>query len=92
MFLDVNSLSYAKDMKKYFFSTFLGFSFGLWISWPGLVSPSKWNCALELVFDSTKYQTPLKAAFATPPQYFFKNTSYRGPFGKIRILGDACFR
>ena len=69
-----------------------GFFCGILICWPGVTNSESWKCVKELALDSTKQKTPLKAAFATPPQYFVKRQSYNGFMGRIRIVGDACFR
>tara|TARA_Y100001968_G_C18946104_1_gene521011 strand:+ start:189 stop:425 length:237 start_codon:yes stop_codon:yes gene_type:complete len=77
---------------KCFCSGIFGLSIGVCLCWPGVTSLKKWNCAKDLIKDSYKYNLPIQVVFATPPQYFFKRSSYKGKIGKLRIIGDVCFR
>ncbi|AAP99759.1 MULTISPECIES: hypothetical protein [Prochlorococcus] len=71
----------------------IGFVGGLWISWPGIIRNEGWVCAKKIVIQSNNGQsTPIRAALAVPPKYFLNKGSYKGILGKIRIIGDACFR
>ena len=79
-------------MTKKLLLLFIGFFGGLWISWPGIVKEESWLCAKKVIIQSKKGETSLKATMAVSPKFFLSRKSYRGTIGKIRILGDACFR
>ena len=69
-----------------------GFFFGLYVCWPGIIKTENWTCVKEITLDSMKSKTPIRAALSTPPKYFLNSPSYKGSLGKVRILGDTCFR
>ena len=73
------------------FILFSGLFIGLWVSWPGIVSPNNWRCFRDIIDKSKKEQISLKAALALSPNYLFKG----GPktkISKLRVISDACFR
>ncbi len=85
----------SRSVKSIKFKTMFfafGLLAGLWISWPGVVKSNGWICIAKLLQQSRIHKTPLKAFLALPPKYFLNGRSYKGPIGKVRILGDACFR
>ena len=82
----------ARSVKIRFAFFAFGLIAGLWISWPGIIKGQGWVCVAKVVNKSTKKNTPLIAVLSLPPIYFLNGSNYRGPIGKVRILGDACFR
>ena len=71
---------------------FIGIIVGLWISWPGIMKSDSWRCAMKIINQSNRKGTSLRALIAISPKYFLSRESYKGGFGKTRIIGDACFR
>ena len=69
-----------------------GLIVGLWISWPEILRAKSWSCAIKTVKKSHGKGTPVKAVLELSPNYFLNRRSYKGSLGKLRILGDACFR
>ena len=76
---------------KYLYILFLGLFIGLWASWPGIVTPNKWKCFMDIIDKSNKEQISLKAALALSPNYLLKGKN-NSKISKLRIIGDACFR
>ena len=70
----------------------IGFLTGIYLCWPGITKPNGWGCAKDIVIDSIKGKKNLRTALAIPPKYFLSRGSYDGPLGKLRIVGDTCFR
>ncbi len=70
----------------------IGIFGGLWISWPGIIKNESWECSKQIIIKSKTKGTPLRVVMALSPKHFLRRKSYRGAFGKIRILGDTCFR
>ena len=69
-----------------------GISTGLWISWPGILSPNNWKCFNYIIAKSADEKISIKAALATPPNYLFRRKKKKNISSKIRIVSDACFR
>ena len=64
---------------------------GLWIAWPGISSKENWRCALEIALKSKEDKSDVRTFMAVSPKFLI-NRSNHGPFSKVRILGDTCFR
>ncbi|KGG16176.1 MULTISPECIES: hypothetical protein [unclassified Prochlorococcus] len=79
-------------MVKRLYLVFLGVAGGLWVSWPGIIRNEAWVCAKNVIIQSNGKGTPLKVALSVPPKFFLSRRAYKGTFGKIRIMGDTCFR
>ena len=76
---------------KYFLFLFSGIFAGLYLSWPGLVSPKNWKCFNDIIAKSAEDKISLKAALEISPSYFIKAKNKKMT-SKLRILADACFR
>ena len=77
-------------MKNPFF-LFVGIVFGLWLSWPGIVSYKNWECMFEILEASKKEKISFRAFLATSPNYFLRGEN-KDNLSKFRIVSDACFR
>ena len=73
-----------------FLYLFIGTTFGLWISWPGILIPKNWICFKNIISRSVEEKVSFKAALAVSPNYLLKGK--RNIASKIRIVNDACFR
>ena len=68
-----------------------GFIFGIWVSWPGIVSFKNWDCFFEIIEKSKKDKLSFRAALAVSPKFFLRGDSIDNS-SKLRIISDACFR
>ena len=78
------------DMRSLFF-IFTGVIFGLYISWPGLISLNRWKCFNDIIAKSAEDKISLKAVLEISPSYLL-NGKNKKKTSKIRIVADACFR
>ena len=78
-------------MIKTFFILGLGMFGGLWIAWPGISDKDNWHCVKEIISKSNKDETDIRTIMSVSPRYLIKKKS-DGPFLKIRLIGDTCFR
>ena len=76
---------------RLFVFLFCGIFAGLYLSWPGLVTPENWKCFNDIITKSKEEKISLKAALEISPSYLLKGKN-RNKASKIRIVADACFR
>ena len=70
---------------------FLGIFAGLYLSWPGLVSPKNWKCFSDIIAKSAEDKISLKAVMEVSPSYLLKGKN-KSRGSRVRIVADACFR
>jgi len=68
-----------------------GIFVGLYLSWPGLVSPKNWKCFNDIIAKSAEDKISLKAVMEVSPSYFLKGKN-KSRGSRVRIVADACFR
>ena len=73
------------------FFLFCGIFAGLYLSWPGLITPENWKCFNDIIAKSKEEKISLKAVLEISPSYLLKGKN-RNKASKIRIVADACFR
>ena len=76
---------------KFFLLLALGIFIGLFLSWPGLLTPENWKCFNEIITKIAEDKISFKAALEISPSYFLKAKNKKTT-SKIRIVADACFR
>jgi len=76
---------------RFFLFLFLGIFIGLYLSWPGLLTPENWKCFNEIIEKSSEDKISFRAALEISPSYLLKGKNKK-TFSKIRIVADACFR
>ena len=76
---------------KYYLILISGFIFGIWLSWPGIVSFKNWECFFEVIQKSKKEKLSLKAALYIYPKFMLRGDSL-DKATKLRIVSDTCFR
>ena len=64
---------------------------GLYLSWPGLVSPKNWKCFNDIIAKSADDKISLKAVMEVSPSYLLKGKNKKRG-SRVRIVADACFR
>ena len=75
-------------MNYCFLFLFFGIFIGLYLSWPGLVTPENWKCFNDIISKSAEDKISLKAALEISPSYFLKAKNKKTT-SKIRIVADA---
>ena len=77
-------------MRSFLF-IFAGIFAGLYLSWPGIVILSNWECFNDIVKKSVEDKISIKAVLQISPSYLIKSKN-KNISSKIRIVADACFR
>ena len=70
---------------------FIGFLIGISIAWPRITNYKSWKCSFSLIRQDNNINKS-KNQLKLYPKYILKRKSYLGLTGKIRIIGDTCFR
>tara|TARA_B100000073_G_C23577516_1_gene510805 strand:- start:424 stop:699 length:276 start_codon:yes stop_codon:yes gene_type:complete len=70
----------------------LGFSFGVIVIWPGLISENSRKCFFNILKDGSDGDIELKTILAVKPNYLFKIKNASNKYLKILLVGDSCFR
>ena len=76
---------------RFFLFLIFGIFVGLYLSWPGLVTPGNWKCFNDIIAKSAEDKISLKAVFEISPSFLLKGKNKKMD-SKIRIVADACFR
>ncbi len=77
-------------MRSFLF-LFAGIFAGLYLSWPGIVTPMNWKCFNKIISKSSENKISVKAVLEVSPSYLIKSKNNKMP-SKIRVVADACFR
>ena len=77
-------------MRSFLF-IFAGIFAGLYLSWPGIVILSNWECFNDIIEKSVEDKISIKAVLQISPSYLIKSKN-KNLSSKIRIVADACFR
>ena len=87
--------------KKIFFKKFnlgkifilsLGFSLGIIVIWPGIISGNSRKCFFEILKDGSDGDIKLKTILSVQPNYLLKIKNSRNKYIKVLLVGDSCFR
>ena len=70
----------------------LGFSLGILVIWPGIVSGNSRKCFFDILKDGTDGNIELKTILSVNPNYLLKIKSTRNTYLKFLLVGDSCFR
>ena len=70
----------------------LGFSLGVIVIWPGVISGNSRKCFFNILKDGSDGEIELKTIFAVKPNYLLKIKSESNKYLKILLVGDSCFR
>ena len=76
---------------RFFLLLSLGIFIGLFLSWPGLLTPKNWKCFNEIITKIAEDKISFKAALEISPSYLL-NGKNKKTSSKIRFVADACFR
>tara|TARA_Y100001968_G_scaffold224570_1_gene207255 strand:- start:935 stop:1171 length:237 start_codon:yes stop_codon:yes gene_type:complete len=78
-------------MIKIFFLIALGLIGGLWIPWPGITKTQNWDCAIDVVSKSNGERVDMRTLMSINLGNVFRKDN-NGILGRLRIVGNACFR
>ena len=85
-----------KIYKKLFFRIipilFLGFSFGVFVIWPGIISGNSRKCFFNILKDGSDGDIEFKTILSVKPNYLLKIKNSRNTYLKVLLVGDSCFR
>ena len=70
----------------------LGFSLGILVIWPGIVSGNSRKCFFDILKDGSDGNIELKTILSLNPNYLLKIKSTRNKYLKFLLVGDSCFR
>ena len=77
-------------MRSFLF-LFSGIFAGLYLSWPGILSPKNWKCFNEIIEKSAEDKISIETLMEVSPSYLIKGKN-SNISSKIRVVADACFR
>ena len=70
----------------------LGFSLGIIVIWPGIISGNSRKCFFNILKDGSDGNIELKTILAVNPNYLLKIKNAKNNYLKILLIGDSCFR
>ena len=70
----------------------LGFAFGIFTIWPGLISGNSRKCFFDILKDGSDGNIQFKTILAVKPNYLLKIKNARNKYLKVLLVGDSCFR
>tara|TARA_B100000886_G_C20091806_1_gene354194 strand:- start:98 stop:331 length:234 start_codon:yes stop_codon:yes gene_type:complete len=77
-------------MRSFLF-LFSGIFAGIYLSWPGILTPKNWKCFNDIIAKSAEDKISIKAVMELSPSYLIKSKK-KNKHSNIRIVADACFR
>ena len=81
-----------KKSYKGFFFLFLGFSLGIILCWPGILTRKGRECFIRIINDGIDGDISLNTVFSIKPKYLFKINNAKNKYYKILLLSDHCLR
>ena len=70
----------------------LGFSFGIFTIWPGLISGNSRKCFFNILKDGSDGSVKVSTILSINPNYLIKIKNAKNSYLKILFIGDSCFR
>ena len=71
---------------------FVGFSIGIFLIWPGIISGNSRKCFFNILKDGSDGNVQLKTILSVNPNYLLKIKNARNIYFKVLFVGDSCFR
>ena len=81
----------SKSVKGLFF-LFIGFSLGITLCWPGVLTRKGRECFVRIINDGRDGDGSLNTVFSIEPIYLFKINNTQNKYFKILLISDHCFR
>ena len=74
------------------FFLLVGFSLGVGVIWPGIITETGRKCFLKIIKDGSDGSVKLSTIFSITPNYLMKIKNSRNKYFKVLLVGDFCFR
>ena len=71
---------------------FTGFSAGVILIWPGILTIDNRKCFFDILKDGSDGDIQFKTILAVKPNYLLKIKNARNKYLKVLLVGDSCFR
>ena len=71
---------------------FLGFTLGIIVIWPGIISGNRRECFVNILKDGSDGDIEFKTILSVSPNYLLKIKNARNNYLKALLIGDSCFR
>ncbi len=81
----------GKSVKGLLF-LFIGFSLGITLCWPGVLTRKGRECFVRIVNDGRDGDVSFNTVFSIEPIYLFKINNAKNKYIKILLVSDHCFR
>ena len=69
-----------------------GFTLGIALVWPGIISNKGRNCFYKTIRDGSDGEVSLNTIASISPNYLIKITKAKNKYIKVLLIGDYCFR
>ena len=70
----------------------LGFSLGVIVIWPGLISGNSRKCFFNILKDGSDGSVKVGTILSINPNYLIKIKNTKNKYLKVLFVGDSCFR
>ena len=70
----------------------LGFSLGVILIWPGIISGNSRKCFFKILKDGSDGSVKVTTLLSIIPNYLLKIKNAKNNYLKILFIGDSCFR
>ncbi len=70
----------------------LGFSIGVILIWPGIISGDSRKCFLNILKDGSDGSIKIGTVLSINTNYLLKIKKTQNKYFKILLIGDSCFR
>ena len=71
---------------------FVGFSIGIFLIWPGIISGNSRKCFFNILLDGSDGSFRIGTLFSLNTNYLLKIKNAENKYLKILLIGDSCFR
>ena len=70
----------------------LGFSLGIILIWPGIISGNSRKCFFNILLDGSDGSVRVGTLLSINTNYLLKIKNTKNKYLKILLIGDSCFR
>jgi len=70
----------------------LGFSVGVTLIWPGIISSNSRKCFFKILLDGTDGSVRVGTLLSIKTNYLLKIKNTKNKYLKFLLIGDSCFR
>ena len=70
----------------------IGFSFGILLIWPGILTKNNRRCFYRIINDGSDGKVTIGTILSIDPNSLLKINNAKNTYKKILLIGDYCFR